>query len=245
LEFSAASDPGRVRTHNEDSFALVPFSSGVLLAVADGVSGSQAGEVASAIATRTFRECLEPHQRETPESGPLRDALQAANERILTARQESARQAGMGTTMTCAWLSEQRLAFAHVGDSRLYLLRRGELNCVTHDHSVAQELMRQGTIPPSEAERHPQKHVLTRWLGLEPFACDEGTLELEPGDVILLCTDGLVSALTEAEVAREMRDGFAGVALRLVEAANRAGGPDNITVVAARTAPSDERGEQQ
>ncbi len=245
MEFSAASDPGRVRTRNEDSFALVPYSSGVLLAVADGVGGSQAGEVASALATRTFRESLSSHQRETPEPGPLREALALANERILRARQESARQAGMGTTMTCAWLSEERLAFGHVGDSRLYLMRRGELTCITHDHSVAQELVRQGSIPPSEAERHPQRHVLTRWLGFEPFACDEGTLDLEPGDVVLLCTDGLVSALTENEIAREMQDGFAGVALRLVEAANRAGGPDNITVVAARTAPLDERGDGQ
>ncbi len=236
MEFSAASDPGRVRTRNEDSFALLPFSTGVLLAVADGVGGSQAGEVASAIATRTFRETMTPHQRETPEPMPLHQALELANERILQARQESSRQAGMGTTMTCAWLSEDRLAYAHVGDSRLYLLRGGELNCVTHDHSVAQELVRQGSIPPADAERHPQRHVLTRWLGFEPFACDEGTLDLEPGDVVLLCTDGLVSALAEGEIARELQDGFAGVALRLVEAANRAGGPDNITVVAARTA---------
>lgn len=245
MEFSAASDPGRVRTRNEDSFALVPFSTGVLLAVADGVGGSQAGEVASAIATRTFREVLAPFQREAPWAGPLHEALELANERILQAREESTRQAGMGTTMTCAWLSEESLAYAHVGDSRLYLLRRGELTCVTHDHSVAQELLRQGSIPPSEAERHPQRHVLTRWLGFEPFACDEGSLDLLPGDVVLLCTDGLHSALSEHEIAQEMQDGFAGVALRLVEAANRSGGPDNITVVAARTASADERGGQQ
>ena len=244
MEFSAASDPGRVRPRNEDSFALVPIPTGVLLAVADGVSGSQAGEVASTIATRTFRESLGPHEGETPAPGPLRDALELANQRILEAREESARQAGMGTTMTCAWLSEQRCAFAHVGDSRLYLLRAGELTCVTHDHSVAQELLRQGSIPADEAQHHPQRHVLTRWLGLEPFTCDEGSLDLLPGDVVLLCSDGLVSALSEEEIAREMRDGFAGVALRLVEAANRAGGPDNVTVVAARTAAQQERGEQ-
>ncbi len=244
MEFSAASDSGKVRTHNEDSFALVPFSTGVLLAVADGVGGSQAGEVASAIATRTFRERLLRHQQQPPQTAPLRDALEMANERILAARQESSRQAGMGTTMTCAWLSEELLAYAHVGDSRLYLMREGKLTCITHDHSVAQELVRQGSIPAAEAERHPQRHVLTRWLGFETFDCDEGTLALEPGDVVLLCTDGLVSALSESEIAREMGDGFAGVALRLVEAANRAGGPDNITVVAARTTASDERGEQ-
>ena len=245
MEFSAASDPGRVRTQNEDSFALVPFAKGVLLAVADGVSGSQAGEVASMIATRTFRDVLTPHQGEPPDTGPLREALERANELILQAREESERQAGMGTTMTCAWLSEDRLAYAHVGDSRLYLLRGGELTCVTHDHSVAQELVRQGSIPPADAERHPQRHVLTRWLGFEPFACDEGAMDLLPGDIVLLCTDGLVSALTEAQIAREMREGFAGVALRLVERANHAGGPDNITVVAARAALAEERGEQQ
>ncbi len=245
MEFSAASDPGRVRVHNEDSFALVPIPTGVLLAVADGVSGSQAGEVASAIATRTFREALTPYQREVPDPSLLRAALETANERILEARQEDARHAGMGTTMTCAWLSESRLAYAHVGDSRLYLMREGEFTCVTHDHSVAQELVRQGSIPPADAERHPQRHVLTRYLGFEPFACDEGSLDLLPGDIVLLCTDGLVSALAEQEVARELKDGFAGVALRLVEAANRAGGPDNITVVAARTAVTVDRRDQQ
>ena len=244
MEFSAASDAGRVRLRNEDSFALVPLREGVLLAVADGVGGERAGEVASAIATRTFREALTSCDGQVPRPEPLHEALAVANRRILEAREESERQAGMGTTMTCAWLSEERLAYAHVGDSRLYLMREGQLSCVTRDHSVAQELVRQGSIPPGEAERHPQRHVLTRWLGFEPFACDEGLLELAPGDVVMLCTDGLMAALTEDEMAREMGHGFAGVALRLVDAANRAGGPDNITVVAARTAADTERGER-
>ena len=238
MEFTAASDIGLARNRNEDSFTLLPLPHGALLAVADGVGGSPSGEVASAIATRTFTELLLPHQEERPTSLSVRAALQAAHERIVDARLERGHN-GMGTTMTGAWLQGSLLAFAHAGDSRLYLYRGSELALITRDHSVAEELVRQGSIPPEDAQRHPHRHVLTKALGMSPFDCDEGVLDLAPGDVVLLCTDGLVAALTEAEVAHELARGFTGVAMRLVEAANRAGGPDNTTIVAARIDAAD------
>jgi protein phosphatase len=242
LDFSAASDAGLVRSHNEDSFALVPLSDGALLAVADGVGGSRAGEVASEIATETFVALLSsPATGGEPDSARLREALEAANERILEQGQSSEHQ-GMGTTMTCAWVAHQRLAYAHVGDSRLYLYREGLLSRITQDHSVAEELVRRGSLPPEQAVHHPQRHVLTRYLGLHPLDCDEGTEDLREGDVLLLCTDGLTDALSEREIEQELAAGFDGVALRLVEAANRAGGPDNTTVAAVRIEAPDAGG---
>ncbi len=234
MEFSAASDVGLVRRHNEDSFALVPLAHGALLAVADGVGGSRAGEVASEIATSTFVELLAGSGRgDDMGAAELCQALEAANEGIL-ARSRSQDLEGMGTTMTAAFVSDNLLVYAHAGDSRLYVCRDGKLVRVTHDHSVAEELVRRGSLQPEEARTHPQRHVLTRYLGLRPFTCDEGSWELARGDIVLLCTDGLTDAITEAQIEREIEAGFDGLALRLVEAANTAGGPDNTTVVAAR-----------
>ncbi|MDA8343992.1 MAG: protein phosphatase 2C domain-containing protein [Thermaerobacter sp.] len=242
MEFSVASDAGLVRSHNEDSFALLPLPHGALLAVADGVGGSKSGEVASEIATRTFVELLSgPRADGEPDSALLRQALEAANESILEKGQSSEHQ-GMGTTMTGAWVSHGLLVYAHAGDSRLYLYRDEVLSRVTQDHSIAQELVRRGSLLPEQAENHPQRHVLTRFLGLHPFNCDEGQEGLRAGDVVLLCTDGLTSALSELEVRQELAAGFDGVALRLIEAANRAGGPDNTTVVAVRIEAADAGG---
>jgi serine/threonine protein phosphatase PrpC len=232
VEFSAASDAGLVRSHNEDSFALVPLGDGVVLAVADGVGGSRAGEVASDIATSTLVGLLTAGADEKEvDAQTLRHALEQANASILERWQESELQ-GMGTTMTAAFLSTRRLVYAHAGDSRLYLYRGGRLLRITHDHSVAEELVRQGSLPPEQAEVHPQRHVLTRYLGLLPFSCDEGAEDMQEGDIVLLCTDGLTDALAEARIEQEIEAGFDGLALRLVEAANAAGGPDNTTVVA-------------
>lgn len=241
MEFSAASDPGRVRPQNEDSFTLLPLPRGALLAVADGVGGSRAGDVASRIATRTLAEVLGALGTPAPPDPQiLCEALEAANRRIIEASSDDGRREGMSTTMTAAWVSAGRLAFAHVGDSRLYLFRQGRLLRLTEDHSVAQELVRQGEIPPEEADTHPQRHVLTRALGHLPLECDRGALALADGDVALLCTDGLVTAVSEDEVGRQLQEHeFSGIALRLVEAANAAGGPDNTTVVAVRLERTD------
>lgn len=240
MEFSAASDAGLLRSHNEDSFALLPQQHGALLAVADGVGGSRSGEVASEIATSTFIELLtaEPDGEPTPAS--LRQALVVANERILERAQGE--HEGMGTTMIGAWVTESTLAYVHVGDSRLYLYRGEALVRVTRDHSVAEELVRRGSLPAEEAVHHPQRHMITRYLGQRPFSCDEGTRELLAGDIVLLCTDGLTAALTEGEIQAEIAGGIAGLALRLVEAATRAGGPDDVTVVAVRLQAADAGG---
>lgn len=236
MEFSAASDAGRVRTQNEDSFTLLPLHRGALLAVADGVGGSRAGEVASRIATRTLAEMLDT-AREAPEPDArmLCDAMQTANRRIIEASSDDDRREGMGTTMTSAWIMGGTLAFAHVGDSRLYIVRDGRLQRLTEDHSVAEELVRQGKILPEQVETHPMRHAVTRTLGRLPLECDLGALALQEQDVVLLCSDGLVTALREDEVEQLLQGNeFAGIALRLIEAANAAGGPDNTTVVAVR-----------
>ncbi len=217
----------------------------MLLAVADGVGGSRAGEVASDIATSTLVALLSAgaESREV-DAQTLRRALEQANASILERWQESDLE-GMGTTMTAAFLSERRLVYAHAGDSRLYLFRGGRLLRITQDHSVAEELVRRGSLPPEQAEVHPQRHVLTRYLGLMPFSCDEGSEEMQEGDIVLLCTDGLTDALPESRIQKEIEAGFDGLALRLVEAANAAGGPDNTTVVAVMVEGSEAGGTAQ
>lgn len=240
MEFSAASDAGRVRTQNEDSFTLLPLPRGALLAVADGVGGNPSGDVASRIATRTLADVFgSARTLGFPDTQVLCNALQAANQRILAASSDG-RNRGMGTTMTAAWIVGDRMVFAHVGDSRLYFVRDGQIQRLTEDHSMAEELVRQGEIAPEEAKAHPQRHVLMRALGHGPVDCDCGSMTLQEGDTVLLCTDGLTDALSEEEVARMLaKADFAGIALQLVEAANAAGGPDNITVVAVRLQSAD------
>jgi protein phosphatase len=226
----AGTDTGRQRRANEDSL----LARSPLFVVADGMGGAQAGEVASGIAVDYFREGLEDDS--TPESALASLAL-AANSRIHELSHSSAEHAGMGTTLTAVYVGDQEVAIAHVGDSRAYCLRDGELLRLTDDHSLVDELMRQGRLTPEEAVEHPQRSVITRALG------PEGTVEVDtrsftarPGDVYLLCSDGLTTMLSEEQIADVLRTHTplrdAGEAL--IAAANDAGGRDNITVVLLR-----------
>jgi PPM family protein phosphatase len=229
-EHYAATDTGLQRRANED--ALLARSP--LFVVADGMGGAQAGEVASQIAVESFHDGLA--DAATPEDGLAANA-RAANARIYELAQSNAEQAGMGTTLTAVYVGEQEVAIAHVGDSRAYCLRDGELLRLTDDHSLVDELIREGRLTPAEAEDHPQRSIITRALGPEETVdVDTRSFRGRPGDVYLLCSDGLTSMVPEARVAELLR---ANPRLRdageaLIAEANRAGGRDNITVILLR-----------
>jgi len=226
----AGTDTGRQRRANEDSLlARAP-----LFVVADGMGGAQAGEVASRIAVESF----EPGLPETshPEL-ELAELARAANARIHELSHSNAEHAGMGTTLTAVYVGEQEVAIAHVGDSRAYCLRDGQLLRLTDDHSLVDELLRQGRLTPEEAVEHPQRSVITRALGPEgKVEVDTRSFRARAGDVYLICSDGLTTMISEEQIAAallahtRLRD--AGEAL--IAAANQAGGRDNITVLLIR-----------
>jgi protein phosphatase len=226
----AVSDTGRQRRANEDSLlARAP-----LFVVADGMGGAQAGEVASRIAVESFQPGLQDDAQ--PEHSLASLAL-AANARIHELSHSNVEHAGMGTTLTAVYVGEQDVAVAHVGDSRAYCLRDGELVRLTDDHSLVDELMRQGRLTPEEAVEHPQRSVITRALGPEgTVEVDTRSFRARAGDVYLLCSDGLTTMLSEEQILALLLENpelhAAGEAL--IAAANEAGGRDNITVVLLR-----------
>jgi protein phosphatase len=223
-------DTGRQRTANEDSlYARAP-----LFAVADGMGGAQAGEVASRIAAEAF----EPAERsgESPEVF-LRTIAEAANARIHSLAQEDESHSGMGTTLTAALVEGDEVSIAHVGDSRAYLFRDGQLRMLTSDHSLVEELRRQGRLTDEQAEDHPQRSIITRALGPEDdVEVDTLTLSARPGDLFLICSDGLTTMVKDDQIAETLASAYTldDAVSRLVREANEAGGRDNITVVAFR-----------
>ncbi|HSZ70853.1 MAG TPA: Stp1/IreP family PP2C-type Ser/Thr phosphatase [Solirubrobacteraceae bacterium] len=229
-EHYTGTDTGLQRRANEDSL----LARSPLFVVADGMGGAQAGEVASRIAVESFRGGL--GDAASPEERLAENAL-AANARIHELSQRNAEQAGMGTTLTAVYVGAEEVAIAHVGDSRAYCLREGELLRLTDDHSLVDELIREGRLTPEEAEEHPQRSIITRALGPEETVeVDTRSFRARAGDVYLLCSDGLTSMVPEARLAeillahRRLRE--AGEAL--IAEANRAGGRDNITVILLR-----------
>lgn len=225
--WATATHKGMVRKNNED--AVFPDSSGesegpAVLIVADGMGGHVAGEVASRLAVNAAASTdVEPTDR-----------VAAGNRAI---REEVAREPsleGMGTTMTLVSLEpDGRARFGHIGDSRAYLYRNGQLSQITEDHTVAGEMAVLGQISPDEVDSHPQRHMLTRTLGLTRFIdVDEIDLSLESGDRLLLCSDGLTEMIDNDQIAKTLESGTADeAAWSLVELANNAGGVDNISVV--------------
>ncbi|MBB4661033.1 Stp1/IreP family PP2C-type Ser/Thr phosphatase [Conexibacter arvalis] len=224
------SDTGRARRANEDNF----FARAPLFVVADGMGGAQAGEVASRVAADAFSHGL-------PEGGTTEERLATrvleANARIHTLSREDRERAGMGTTLTAACLDGEEIVVAHVGDSRAYLWRDGELTRLTRDHSLVDELVRRGKLTEEEAAEHPQRSIITRALGPEPdVEVDTRTYRGQGGDVLLLCSDGLTSMISEQLIAGILRgaEGIEQAGRELIDAANAAGGRDNITVVLVR-----------
>jgi PPM family protein phosphatase len=220
-------DTGRKRRRNEDAFVCEP----PLFAVADGMGGAQAGEMASRLAAAALRE------GDTDGDGEERVAelIREANRRVYERSAEDASVQGMGTTMTVALVGAESVAIGHVGDSRAYLVRDGALEQITQDHSLVAELVRSGKLSPEEAERHPQRNVITRVLGSDPDVdVDAFSVAARDGDLFMLCSDGLTSMVDEDAILGEVernRGDLRRAAKALVEAANRSGGEDNITVI--------------
>lgn len=226
-QWATASHKGRVRTNNEDS--VFPESSGsddeALLVLADGMGGHVAGEVASRIAIETTVEA----------GGSVKDRVAAANRAILEQVDRDPALAGMGTTITLLELKADRKGtFAHVGDSRAYLLRTGTLQQVTTDHTIVTEYLRAGKITADQAADHPQRHMLTRALGLiSDVEIDVFDRTFEPGDRVLLCSDGVSDMIDDGEIAEALasKETAEEAVWELVERANRAGGQDNVTAI--------------
>jgi serine/threonine protein phosphatase PrpC len=230
VEQAFRTDTGRQRDANEDTY----FASSPVFAVADGMGGAQAGEVASRLAAESF----EAIQRgsESPEAY-LRAIAKTANARIHRLAESDSTRSGMGTTLTAALVEGEEVGIAHVGDSRAYLLRDGELKLLTSDHSLVEELRRQGRLTDEQAEDHPQRSIITRALGPErDVEVDTMTYRARPDDVYLLCSDGLTTMIKEDRIASILSESptLDEAVGRLVAEANEAGGRDNITVVAFR-----------
>jgi serine/threonine protein phosphatase PrpC len=229
-------DTGRQRHANEDSY----FADAPLFAVADGMGGAQAGEVASRIAAGAFEHGI---ATEGPAEGQLEEIAHEANREIHKLAQEDSSRAGMGTTLTAAMVGDDEVALGHVGDSRAYVLRDGELKRLTKDHSLVEELRRQGRLTDEQAEEHPQRSIITRALGPEPKVnVDTMTFPARAGDVFLLCSDGLTTMVSDDEIREILTESktLRSAVNKLVEAANRGGGRDNITAVAFRLAEEGE-----
>jgi len=235
LVAAGVTDVGRVRDGNEDDFLDQANRLG-LVAVADGMGGHRAGEVASATALEALRAAVASGQ-------PLRDAIEGANDAVLEKSVSDQELHGMGTTLTAGMLgSDGYLVVGHVGDSRAYLARDGELTQITNDHSLVEEMVRGGELTREQADVHPRRSIITRALGIDPqVEVDEFPLELRPGDRILFCSDGLTTMVRPDEIAsilgREHDPKRA--AQLLVDAANAAGGEDNVTAVIADAVEND------
>jgi len=243
IEFAAASDKGKVRNNNEDSYLLEPLFG--LAIVADGMGGHNSGEVASSLAVKVTRDKYESMKRTglkpnpyndklTLESNQLGFAVQLANSVIYEAGNAGAENKGMGTTLSAALLNKTRICLAHIGDSRIYLWRMGAMQQLTEDHSLVMDHVRKGLLTKEQAEASPLQNILTRALGAQKTpAVDLVETELEEGDRLLLCTDGLFKAVKEPRLAETLQaePDDAKACASLVAEANANGGPDNVTVI--------------
>jgi serine/threonine protein phosphatase PrpC len=229
-EHWCGTDTGLQRRANEDSLLV----RSPLFVVADGMGGAQAGEVASRVAVETFHDGLRDG---ADAEGSLLTQVREANSHINDLSHRSAEHAGMGTTITVVYVGEQELSIAHVGDSRAYCLRERELLRLTEDHSLVDELIREGKLTPEEAEEHPQRSVITRALGPESTVeVDVRSFRGRPEDRYLICSDGLTTMLSETELLEILlsHEPLHAAGEALIAAANAAGGKDNITVVLFR-----------
>lgn len=231
-EHVARTDTGHQRATNEDSH----LERAPVFVVADGMGGAQAGEVASQLAVTHFADELPGRDGDAAEQR-LALAVRKANAEIHALSESDVSRAGMGTTLTAAYVGRDEVSFAHVGDSRAYRLRHGDLERITEDHSLVEELLRQGRLTEEEAEEHPQRSIITRALGPEAdVEVDTVSVAAEDGDVYLLCSDGLTSMVGEAAIGEILRGApdITAAAEQLVAAALDAGGRDNVTVVLFR-----------
>ena len=248
IDSGGVTDLGRVRSNNEDSFRIVePLN---LFILSDGMGGEAHGEIASSLAVDTIEKVCSSSKVDfevtlTGTSGEnwseqtrlLQNAVLQANFGIYQSSQEHPEQRGMGATLTAGWINGSKLSLAHVGDSRAYLLRTGNLQQLTNDHSLVAEQVRRGIITPQQAEESEMQSVLLRALGAHPEVdVDIDEFDLFPRDVLLLCSDGLTRMVTEPEIAGTLQAETdpEKAAQKLVDLANERGGLDNVTVIVVR-----------
>jgi PPM family protein phosphatase len=248
VEAQGLTHVGRQRQHNEDAF-LVETNAKLFL-VADGMGGHAAGEIASRIAVDSISEFI-LHTKEDDGTWPhaydehfkrstnrLMAAVRMANTRVLEAMRKDARLRGMGTTVVACLADDDVMSFAHVGDSRAYLIRDNNLNRITNDHSWVFEQVQAGMLTEAEAEKHPLRNVITRALGgALQVVPDASEVETKPGDVFLLCSDGLTGMVPEEEILRivTQTDSLEDACQNLIDAANERGGLDNVTAILVKT----------
>jgi PPM family protein phosphatase len=234
--YAAKTDTGKKRRRNEDAFVLAP----PLFAVADGMGGAQAGEIASKLAAAALED-TDPGRLTGPER--VASLIQEANRRVHERSSVDPATSGMGTTMTVALVEDDGVVIGHVGDSRAYLVRGHEIEQITEDHSLVNELLKSGKLSAEEAETHPQRSVITRAVGTDPDVdVDSFTVNTQDGDVFLICSDGLTDMVDDRAIldaVERHRDNLDRLTKQLVSAANRGGGEDNITVVAFSIGPRD------
>ncbi len=243
LQFAAKTDTGLVRAHNEDAVEIIEAYRALVLA--DGMGGYNAGEIASGIATTVFRAALEQQLQQLQEKSRaarsksmqrlVADAVLAANEQILEVARIQPQYSGMGTTLVAALFHHDRIIVAHVGDSRAYRFRQGQLTQITRDHSQLQEQIDAGLVSPEWARFAPNKNLITRALGVAPHVDVEvNDYQTEDGDIYLLCSDGLSDMLASEQMSAMLADNDTDLELlcsSLVQAANDNGGRDNISVM--------------
>lgn len=240
MEFAARSDKGMIREKNEDSFNIVWGHHGVPVTfiIADGMGGHNSGEVASKMAvdciSKSILEFSEIRIEEKDIPSFIKDIMERANKEILSVSKEQEENHGMGTTLITASVWGEKLFIGHIGDSRVYLVRKGEIQRVTTDHSYIEELVKNGTLTREEAENHPQKNIITRALGcFEEVKIDTYICDIKEEDYFILCTDGLTNMLSENEI-KDIVSNNKDTELAcdtLVRRANENGGEDNITVI--------------
>lgn len=237
MGIAALSDRGKMRSHNEDYY-FIPDGERLcdnVLLVADGMGGHNAGDVASYIAVNAMVDYIKQHKTDGVHLADLMaNAMQYANRRLVELSEQYEQYKGMGTTMTAAWITDERIYITHIGDSRAYLINESGIRQLTEDHSLVQEMINHGTITKDQAVNHPQRNVITRALGNEDgIEIDRIEIPYNAGDILLLCTDGLTCQLKDQEIWEicTADNELSYKADAMVRLANDRGGLDNITVI--------------
>lgn len=250
VEVSALTDIGLVRDCNEDSIRTFCFqardSEICCFAVADGIGGHRGGDIASRIAVKELEQYLTSSDwSKTQPADALATAFRLVNDRIYCVAKQNTALNGMGTTLTAALIVNQELVIGHVGDSRAYLFRDGQLHCLTVDHSLVEELVAQGNITRDEARTHPQRNIITRAMGTDPeVEVDIWQGHVTAGDVLVLCTDGLSDLVREEEIIKILSQADTvdnALASQFIELAKQRGAHDNVSIILARWPRGDER----
>lgn len=239
MRFAAGTDRGLIRESNEDNYRIIPRSSKnpCVCVIADGMGGHNCGEVASRMAVDFIGNCVEQDSKSLflcdDMDNEIRKLVENANKAVFETSLQNPDASGMGTTLTMVVIVGERVTVAHVGDSRLYLIRDEMIQQITEDHTYICELIKNGTLTREEAEFHPRKHVITRAIGSSPdLEIDMLNLEIQEEDILLLCTDGLTNMICDDEIYRIAKANEPEAACKgLIEAAKSKGGEDNITVI--------------